>query len=643
MPVVVIRDLPTCKPVTIFGPCFPAHWQYTVIYSTVRPLEQKKADILSLNISVTTLPSSLGFAQARPSDSVAPEVQQLNDEYRNLVARMVANRSRVNTMAPVFNLPDELLLYVFSLLAPSREYDSTRDAWQYLIRITYVCSRWRKIAVGSPSLWTVVGCSFGSKLTESMLSRSKTLPVNVVFDHADIMRSSYVSRIDCRRLFELIAKHKGHIKQLTLKADVHSPGSRLENALLQFHGPLPLLEKFEVDGSLGERNAIAYIPRKTFRDMPALRELVLRNVLPSVSLPAPPAFSNLVTFRINMPSASDDIFYHPTFPSGDLLRHRVLPTMNQLLDMLGTMHSLEYLSMDCAFPEVHLDAPHPETHVARLPRLSFLHLSGSMLECASLAEHLDFPHTARMELDGYEPVDFEDGRELPFVNRVLEHHYARQTSASQAFGSVSISHWDGFFEFYVSVATQVIIYIRMRPVEGQPSVEFWRRVFATIPMGKSASFSWHSDEPVTLNPDDFEAIFSQPSLATISSVQIGESCPSLHPISPALTYKEPPEGLSKNRRVFNVLPGLRNLTISNMDCTGLDGGDIRKLHDEIANIIRERESLGIPLRSVEFTDLSSPSLGFLWSLKHAFPDIIHGQVRSIGGYVLTALLVRLQG
>ncbi|KAI0041168.1 hypothetical protein FA95DRAFT_1477476, partial [Auriscalpium vulgare] len=93
-------------------------------------------------------------------------------------------RSRRNTLIPIHRLPPEILTRIFMLCA-----EHSRDVWQKTIgiqrttigwiAITYVCRRWRQLALGFAGLWTMVTFTLGERWAEEMLKRSQARPIVV--------------------------------------------------------------------------------------------------------------------------------------------------------------------------------------------------------------------------------------------------------------------------------------------------------------------------------------------------------------------------------------------------------------------------------------------------------------------------------
>ncbi|TFY70846.1 hypothetical protein EVG20_g2148 [Dentipellis fragilis] len=562
------------------------------------------------------------------SDAAAREVQRLTDENKDLAARMLANNTRLNALAPISYLPPELLVLIFTLISPSRRSDlkhfrahpyeasRTHQAWVDWIHVTHVCGHWRRVAVGDPSLWTVIYCELGPEWTELLLSRSKSSPIDIVLE-----QGTHTEALFDQTEPASIAVHGQHAKTISIDANVFGAGSSFEALADQFDDTMPILEKLEL-----RLAAVTCIPDGCFCDVPVLKELVLQNVIPSWTDLL--SFSNLVTFIFHVP---DLILGSRLTVPGTLHRSRseMLPTVAQLLDALETMRSLEHLSIHDALPEAlpaMVGVQDQQNRVVSLPRLSVVSLSGPMLDCTSFAGHLDFPCTTFLNLIGNSNDDFHNDEIYPCICRTLEKHLARQQSLSRKINQINFDMSRPAVELSLTIASQYIFRLNVPFLQTAEGRAFLHTVFALLPVGDNARLSIALEREVAtkFEPAEFEAIFDQPSLATISSVVIGGD--TLHPLSPALTCNmprndpnfRPPEKL----RAFNVLPGLQDVVLTNIDCVGMMQDNLELLRDEILNVIRSREDGGWPLRRLGIAYNPTIPLEWLQSLKATFPELV---------------------
>ncbi|KZV73615.1 hypothetical protein PENSPDRAFT_732804 [Peniophora sp. CONT] len=155
-----------------------------------------------------------------------------------------------NGMMPACNLPAEVLSHIFALARDvwarkHAEGERTYDiGW---ICVTHVCSFWRNVALGTPSLWTTIDNCFAIPpgLVPLVQERSSSQPLSLTFDRPtswglndrdipasmDIwMTETFCSRLRSLKLlnispeqFEIawphFTKFMGHLTHLTLSMD----------------------------------------------------------------------------------------------------------------------------------------------------------------------------------------------------------------------------------------------------------------------------------------------------------------------------------------------------------------------------------------------------------------------------------------
>jgi hypothetical protein len=81
-------------------------------------------------------------------------IEHLQEKLRSSQMRFSRLASQV---APIQRLPDELLLKIFSQLS----VHTTFTNYQGLLTLVLVCSAWRRLVLGSPSLWTGIALKWG--------------------------------------------------------------------------------------------------------------------------------------------------------------------------------------------------------------------------------------------------------------------------------------------------------------------------------------------------------------------------------------------------------------------------------------------------------------------------------------------------
>ena len=132
-------------------------------------------------------------------------------------------------LRPINRLPPELLVYIFAFLGGG----------SLVVPASHVCQKWREIALGAPSLWTVIREEDDECAALCFMHRSRSLPL-------DISYPIFMPEPDGFAAFrELVAPHAARIRRL--HAHVH--GDRVFDfyALLAARDfSLPALEHFSV-------------------------------------------------------------------------------------------------------------------------------------------------------------------------------------------------------------------------------------------------------------------------------------------------------------------------------------------------------------------------------------------------------------
>ncbi|KAJ7817267.1 hypothetical protein B0H14DRAFT_2456895, partial [Mycena olivaceomarginata] len=79
------------------------------------------------------------------------------------------------TVSPIRRMPAEILTEIFAFFVPDAFEELARVANADLLRIAHVCSRWHKLAMETPSLWSSIGLHL--ILWDDGLSRRRMMTV----------------------------------------------------------------------------------------------------------------------------------------------------------------------------------------------------------------------------------------------------------------------------------------------------------------------------------------------------------------------------------------------------------------------------------------------------------------------------------
>lgn len=233
-----------------------------------------------------------------------------------------------------------------------------------------------------------------------MLARSRTLPISIsaVFVSRPLQDAVSEALLEVSRAREVILS-SGIVQRLVLPLQDR---------------PAPLLETL----SLSQAVLYCAMPDDLFAgETPKLTALTMkRTELRWSSALLRPALRHLEVWDVQKES---------------------LPSMNQVLDVLETMHDLQTLILVRALPEGHdIDgvqvrlggfAFEDADRVVTLPALRKLHLGGQMSQCTTLIGHLSIPPNSQVELECTPSPDFPDAPPpVAILEAVLASHFSRR-------------------------------------------------------------------------------------------------------------------------------------------------------------------------------------------------------------------------
>ncbi|KAJ8487194.1 hypothetical protein ONZ51_g4336 [Trametes cubensis] len=129
--------------------------------------------------------------------------EELHQMEAAIHSALSTTRSRMNALLLVNRIPPELLLYIFELACDScyDGYVSFRHRRKTCRRplplsLTYVCRRWRDIALSAPTLWTRIDVQ-NDHLLGLFLARSDTaaLSLHIGDENPDVLLGAHVERL----------------------------------------------------------------------------------------------------------------------------------------------------------------------------------------------------------------------------------------------------------------------------------------------------------------------------------------------------------------------------------------------------------------------------------------------------------------
>jgi hypothetical protein len=151
-----------------------------------------------------------------PISIVACERLEAEIEVSRRILDQHAQRARTarNVLAGVSRLPDEVLYLILRLIGPGPWYDYNRS---HLIASTHVCQRWRRLALGMPSLWVDPALNNPDQIKEWIM-RAKSLPIRLYWYQA--MRFERKQALQDTQLQSLqYALSHANTRQLSVEGD----------------------------------------------------------------------------------------------------------------------------------------------------------------------------------------------------------------------------------------------------------------------------------------------------------------------------------------------------------------------------------------------------------------------------------------
>ncbi|KAF8431308.1 hypothetical protein L210DRAFT_3416307, partial [Boletus edulis BED1] len=103
-----------------------------------------------------------------------PEAQhRMDQELTRLMTQVCDVRRQRNMLSPISRLPEEILAEIFTHGARDHH-----EHYRLPVDVSYVCHRWRIVALDCPTLWSyLVGAS--QRWTEELLARSKQTSLKI--------------------------------------------------------------------------------------------------------------------------------------------------------------------------------------------------------------------------------------------------------------------------------------------------------------------------------------------------------------------------------------------------------------------------------------------------------------------------------
>ncbi|KAA1474334.1 hypothetical protein DENSPDRAFT_324947 [Dentipellis sp. KUC8613] len=547
------------------------------------------------------------------SDAAALERQQSRKDMEKALAALKLARSRFNALAPISYLPAEILSRIFATLADEAYHSDTfpplpesvepsalEEVHLGWVVVTHVCRHWRHTAINNAYLWSHVPLDVGSQWMTLMTSRAKSVPLRLAYDAS-------------RRVKELgfgvrLPGNFHHAQSINFTADPYKI-TKLLSILVK---PALHLRTVSIHASIPhDPPLLASIPDDLFKKCaPKLRVLSLnRCTVPWES----PLLRNLHRLCIEFPPQRHQTVCIAGKPKVQRPRHSVHPSMTQMLDILDGTPALQSLTLRRSLPLHQLLDAEPSSRVVSLPQLKTLELDGQVRDCGVMLQHLQCPPDVDLLVVG----DYPHSGDVPVVNpedcaallRSIRRHTSGSSSGSKVTvaDSVQVEIGDKVnISAYHSGSPRVRVEI---PIEART---FLRLYFLEIPLREAASLSFrHGDQakPTALNSDEFLQVFGYgnvlfdwvQSLRATQKRLVRHICEALRMDARLFHTDVPPAPGEPSRCIF---PHLREITLEGLHGRDLNAIELDNFEQEIAEIIRSRNSIGAPLRHLNFASCS---------------------------------------
>lgn len=144
------------------------------------------------------------------------ECLQIDDEIRQLEARLVQLKLRRNALSPICQLPAEILSSIFAFVRVCDPWLFEGQSYFWIPSVTHVCSLWRNVALQSSFLWDIMTYD-GDFLNQVIFSRSKPEMPLTLYHRMDSLETRR-RRSDLRKLGALgtAIVHLHRIRELEL-------------------------------------------------------------------------------------------------------------------------------------------------------------------------------------------------------------------------------------------------------------------------------------------------------------------------------------------------------------------------------------------------------------------------------------------
>lgn len=533
--------------------------------------------------------------ESRPTQRLAFR-SRLEDDIDNHFTQIYALRRRINTLAPIFGLPEDILVMVFKQhLLSSFEAESVKQnhapvemlGW---LLVTHVCHVWRETAIHCPNLWTYVVLPKSLKAVgylQAVLARSASLPIHF---------RAWGPVSDPRMaLFEIALKHLPRMVSVEFDSSYYhntiTPATEDMLMDLFFNNDAPLLSQFHANHTYYDYEPG---PFELSTSRHALR-------LPSLK----------VLSLLGQPFHVMRRFIQPTLTSLTIgwSDEDHAPFAMVLLDVLSQLPSLELLGVVPLSPSAHVDLPHANhPSSVELSRLRSFTLSSSYGDSGPLLESLTLPNTVAFDirmpeemgettsdtdilLSAFRQKLAQSVSRRPLLAAIVQFHVHN----TRRFEDAEILAWEDVGpEGGIPTTTQPIIRIDMSDLRYSNHFKLLPRFYDTLPLSNLVSLVIR--DAIRRCPSAYwRRLFN--SIPALENLEVSGSARTLVCCLTAMEAcsERPDSELTGDDEKTLVVPLLSTLTIGPNGGRPASGGTRRLFRDTLQSVLelRRRDAPGI--------------------------------------------------
>ncbi|KAK0185743.1 hypothetical protein F5146DRAFT_1071317 [Armillaria mellea] len=230
------------------------------------------------------------------------------------IVNSIADHRTLLRASPIRSLPAELLGEIFLTLCTESDLYNTSSSGatfrQSRLRLLWVCTRWRAVALSTPRIWVTlsVDCTYdpsegarsGVSILKKWVSSSGRLPLNIHFLFSEY-RGTGPTQI---KVFNTIFAQLHRCKSFRGRINFDSHGTdSVQRVIDQDIPDAPMLESLTLGSYPIDQPTIDW-RRKLYAKIPRLRHLDIDNAQGIVSLPV----KDMITVKLGR-AALSDLFY----------------------------------------------------------------------------------------------------------------------------------------------------------------------------------------------------------------------------------------------------------------------------------------------------------------------------------------------